>query len=644
MRYLTWTPLSDLKNRPFPAQPAIVAMLGLAASLGIAAAFLSIPLPRQVGLTMRYSLLLTLPLVVFVVAVCFHLPGYLGRFLSLTAVMLFFALPVSGLWASGQSEQYIMGGIFPWSDAQLYYLDSLQLLNGKLMSSFSAGKPLYPAAMAAVLGLGQYHLPLALGFWTLLAGAATHLAGREVQRSHGSLAGACLVGLLFCFYRRFSGTTMTENLGFPLGLLAFAALWRAAYSHRFAWAVGGVFLLTLALNARQGAYFALPLIAAWAGWLCRGGRRFSWKILLACLGAILAGFLINSIIQRTIVEPGAGANYQLVYHLYGLVTGGQDWTTITYDQPELFSLPQEEFIQQGLLLIWNLFKKHPGLLVKGILKHLGDYFCSPDRGGFSYLDSLSLQATGVLRAILFGLAGAGLARGFRRNTAQPGMLLLAVTAIGMLASIPIVPPGSTFRMRLYAATIWAEVLLPVLGATWLLDGIPSAWRQGWNNRMPTPARVPEWVLATACIFLAVFSTTSPLLAKALAKPALPPQTTCPNEQESVVLRKAPGSYLVLVGNDDPREGWIPFIRLNFFKNKVHNLANFEIFPEFDRLEEPTALLFHLNLLGGGPALVFADPGMLPEQDGLVEVCGNHTPEPTWLSTYFFYARSIISLP
>ena len=63
-----------------------------------------------------------------------------------------------------------------------------------------------------------------------------------------------------------------------------ALLWQAAGERRLFWALAGLFLTSLALNARAGAFLALPALALWLGWLRRGQRRFSLAA-LSCYGA-----------------------------------------------------------------------------------------------------------------------------------------------------------------------------------------------------------------------------------------------------------------------------------------------------------------------------------------------------------------------
>jgi hypothetical protein len=66
--------------------------------------------------------------------------------------------------------------------------------------------------------------------------------------------------------------------------------------------------------------------------------------------------------------------------------------------------------------------------------------------------------------------------------------------------------------------------------------------------------------------------------------------------------------------------------------------------QFDRLTKPTALIYNLDLVSKVKVLIFAPLDMLPQQTGIIRVCGHYKVKPiVSLNEYFFYADSITRL-
>jgi len=131
--------------------------------------------------------------------------------------------------------------------------------------------------------------------------------------------------ILFLFYRRFIGTTLTENLGLSLGAVGLAVLWRGSRERQHARVLIGIFLLSLALNARAGAFFVLPLLVLWGMWLFRGRSRLSLRFLVEGIGVVLLAFAINLLLLKVLAPEGSTAFSNFSYTFYGLVVGGKGW-------------------------------------------------------------------------------------------------------------------------------------------------------------------------------------------------------------------------------------------------------------------------------------------------------------------------------
>jgi hypothetical protein len=609
--------------------------------------FLNFPLARQVGLVARYDLLIPLALMFVLTFLVLRIPGIAGQLLAPVYMMLVFALSVSGLWASGTSEQYVLGGTIPFSDSMLYYIDALRFLEGGYVSSISADKPFISSLLSGLLAITHFNWLAALSLMLVLVILAVYLATRELQRTHGAAAASVFFIIIFFYYRRYSGTAMAENLGLCLGLLAFVMLWRFLSHRQPGWLVAGMGVLTLALFSRLGAFLILPLLLAWVVWDITRTQGFqkwrwqSWKTLFLIGLAMLLVVGINRFIVNLIAGPDVISSTQFTVHLYSLVTGGQYWGNLESQHPEILHLSGNAYTLSALQICYSYFVQHPMGLVEGIARNYATYFNDGMRGEYSYIDGAADMVNLAFRVGCFILAAIGLGTLFLRRNRSISLFVGLCTA-GMLLSIPLVPPISTYKLRLMAATIWIEALLPALAAAWVISLLPE-WVKKWVDRLPAFPQLGAWPAAFFVVLLLLGLIISPVLIRLTAHPTSLPLSTCPAGQKAVVMRAEPGGYIELVDQDDPRQGWVPYIRLAYFKIKIHNLGESAQFPIFEAIKQPTVLIQNLDLLSSGEIMIFAPAGFYSQKPGLVMACGNFLPDAAAYTDDFFFASSLQEL-
>lgn len=410
-------------------------------------------------------------------------PSLIAFLLCITFVVLF------GTWQAGVTDGLTIAGLFPYSDAQGYFADALRLLHGQKFTVFSSRRPLFPVFLTGLLGITGLDLRLTLCVLTALAALAIGLAVREVQRSLGAVPGALLLICLFMFYRRYIGSTLTEQLGLTWGCVAFSLIWRAAVEARPRLAVCGLFFLSLALNTRAGAFFILPAIILWAGWVFRPPKGFSLRVATGCAAAVLLGFAVNGVQLSLVGTPTAGFS-NFAYSLYGLVFGGS-WTSALQHHPDLAALPPVEQANRVYLLAWEQIRANPLVLLAGSLRAWTAFFVGHSGTWSSHLlypspewadARVMLQAEGVVALfrqqplrVLLDVAGGkiwtlwlnvllvtGLIVAWR-NRRHPLALLTIFGWAGILVSVPFVPPWDADSMRAYAATLPFMIALPCLG-------------------------------------------------------------------------------------------------------------------------------------------------------------------------------------
>ncbi|OGV65315.1 MAG: hypothetical protein A2283_05890 [Lentisphaerae bacterium RIFOXYA12_FULL_48_11] len=455
----------------------------------------------SIGFQLHYDVLF----VSFIFGVIFYSLSRLpSRFSMLGLVMLsttICGMVLSSMWVEAISDLSVMVGLFPYADASSYMEDAFRLLHGQELSGFSSRRPLSPGFWSVLLFLCDGNFKFALAAMVFITALSMVLPVREVVKTHGWLAGYVMFLSLFLFYRRIIGTTLGEHLGLMLGCIGFAYMWRSVRFDQKSFALAGVFILSLALNARSGAFFILPVLAIWAGFAWRDQLRFSIKMFVYMCLALSCGFVMNTIVLRTIGQSGANQG-NFSYILYGLAHGG-DWAHVYQDIPELQSMSEQERNSAIYTLARKEIIKKPLRLVVGVCRTY-QYFFFSSEGCFSFVNFalqksliqsdlppsmqkiISTQgAAGVLMEvcrnpwkyihimatlIMFGflsvLSLLGLYALLKCRTSVHNLLMFS--GLGILASVPFAPPWHADMMRAYAVTIPMAGAFAAIGAAALL--------------------------------------------------------------------------------------------------------------------------------------------------------------------------------
>jgi hypothetical protein len=459
---------------------------------------LTIETVHWIGLQLRYDSIL-LPLVL---AGLFYYLARIPYNFAMNSVVLLSAglcsVVLSGVWYGHVSDLATLAGLYPHSDGRSYLEGALKLLNGNELGEFASRRPLSVVFWAFLLACGGWSLKVAMALMVFFCAMAIGHFVRVVIRIHGWVSGYMAFLALFLFYRRFIGTFLTEHLGIAFGCLGCGLLWCSLHKNRKSFLVAGLFLLTLALNIRVGALFILPTLAVWAGWSWNPSRCFSWKGLTVICLSIGLGFGLNALTLRTVGQPGASQG-NFSYVLYGLVNGG-DWTQARKDHPELLNLPEVERHQAIYDRAFAKIISKPSSLVKGAARAYRDFFLSmngpysfvffalqrsiltypPDAGislppdflsiwqkvweqPWKYSQIAAVFITYILFTFLAVLGWFVLLK--RRSVATR---LLVAGWLGILLSVPFIPPWDADLMRVHAATIPFLLFPPALGLSSLL--------------------------------------------------------------------------------------------------------------------------------------------------------------------------------
>ena len=609
----------------------------------------------SVGLWLKYSYL-TAPLLI--VGVYYGISRYWGSpsppWIATVFVLCVFFIVLVGVWRAGISDWHMIGGLFPYSDAHGYYTDALRLLHGQKFSVFSSRRPLFPAFLATILNLTDLNLRVALVLLTGIVVIAISFAVREVQRTLGIPAGAVMLVCLFMFYRRYIGSTLTEHLGLTFGCVAFALIWRGAVVTRMGLVFFGLFLLSLALNARAGTFLILPAIVLWAVWVFREPKGSALRAFGGAVAAVLLGFGVNSLVLHAVGIPGA-AYSNFSYTLYGLVFGG-NWTLALQQHPELATLAPVEQAHRVYAIAWEHIRTNPLSLLAGSVRAWTAFFLGRSGAWFSLILYLSpdwadlremLLADGVkalnfrrdlwvlldvsAREIwiicLHGLLAAGLIV-LWRNHRRPLPLLIIAAWAGILLSVPFVPPWDADNMRAYAATIPFIIALPMLGLSYRREG-KTQWSAGEQSGA-SPQVTDLWVFSALLVALQILGPLA-AIAGATARLADGQERLCavkcaPNAQARLVFIDPRTSiHLVdsMAGLTADRPGNYVNVRELRERKHIKDYPDvWQMWRAMSRLPAGTTLAVAYDGRTGDAVYIQSSSTEFPRSQGSVVLCGD----------------------
>jgi len=529
--------------------------------------FFLIPLPPQfkkqgIFLTDETILLVLLALVFLT----YRQPDWRMKYLRLGMVLIAFTLPLLRLWETAESMWNIVLGLLPWADATGYYFDANGLIEGGLFSAFSGRRPLYASLLAVFLKVSNQNLQITLIIFTIINALVVFLFAEEIFNKFGAVSAIVALYLSQLFYRPFVGTTLTEQFGYPIGLLALVVLIRAVKTSKVWLFSLGLMFLTYALLIRAGTFFVLPILIIFAVVHFAKNRQQYLKVWLIMIVSVAIPVMLNAWLGRVVSSPDAVEFANFAETLYGQARGGVRWTQAAIDHPELASMVEPYRSRLLYRLAFEEIKNNPFGLVKGSLKAFMDFILPGPLSAFGFLTfgNKGIDYLFQISAALLFLFGLWEIWKSRNNTIS--RFILAYWA-GTFFSIPFLPPVDA-GVRPYAATI-ASLFLPIC----FVFSNPFFKRVENSNHENTIMAVGiSYNLAFTLVLLSLIG--APLI-KTIAKPLDVQPVVCESELVPVNFRLAHGSYIWLSSVEDVPKTKVPIVLLT----DVHN--SFDDFPYGD---------------------------------------------------------------
>ena len=453
-----------------------------------------------------------------------------------------------GIWGSAKTvgPQFAVGGFFQVSDASGYAMCANRVLDegisglgiAEYFGEWCLRRPIYLTFLATILGLtGRSWLWMLLAQSAFVALSITVLL-RAASRLAGPIAAIVVFWLMFSFSAENAyPATTTESAGLALGAVGLALLLDATRLGHQRLLFLGAACLSLALNARAGALFALPFLAVGVFF-----QSTPWRSRLSATAVAIAGIVSGFAVQAFLIDHFGGtsgaSHSNFAYTLYGLSVGGKGWSQVFNDHPELFrgNLSDAQAARLIFDLAWTNVVASPWVMAKALTKNL-----------FHYLRDPLLGVTGL--RILWWLGALAIAARWRDLPYR----IVGLMSLGVwLSSSVIIQDGGP---RIFAATWGVTALQVALGLhlvlSWLGRGFDhSSLFLGFPRMRPHPVEI----CVAAVLLAAIFFPLTPLRGLASLGPV--PPRGCMNGEKELIARLGHESYMiVLVGDGQLRSHW-----------------------------------------------------------------------------------------
>jgi len=492
--------------------------------------------------------------------------------IHLTMILLFgcglFLLPLINAWMlfpikpTNDVLYGAMGGLIPWVDAGFYYEEANRLLETGQLDYFGTRRPLNAILFALRLWATKGNFEFALIIQALLCGLSVSVLASLISKYFGRFAAILTIVPIFAFGMNYIPITLSESLGLTLGCFAFILLWNGILEKKLFLAVAGIFMLTVALNARAGAFFVLPLLVVWMGRAFSSpSQKYHWRALGLSILALALALGFNVLLTALYGKPNVMPHANFAHTLFGLASGGKGWTHALEVYAKEFDSLKEGFAPILFTKSLELIIKTPFIFIEALLKNGSEavtYLFS-----FSKIDPSDSNAIAILRKLFLILFIFGICKIKKHYKTNKNIFELIL--IGLIGSL------------LSACFIWNDgglrsfaVSVPFFAAAFgiIISLINKPLSPTLENK--TPHHWEGSLAVTISGILIVFSIFGPLIIQQdkhrLQEPQLSPTSTM------IKIRNISKTPYLTISNDSEKSLGIPaltrmidqdsFIKLN----------------------------------------------------------------------------------
>ena len=570
---------------------------------------------RPLSMALRGGYTIIVPSIFIVLYIAYRIRGRIGNFLASTLTLSIFAFALAGGWALGVTESGLFSGVIPMLDSSGYYTGSLSLLVGQSMNDFASNKPLFSPIFAVLLWVAGQNLLIALIFLVLLVALGCYVLTVEIQKTHGTAAAVFTLVVIFTYYRYHVGVVRTENLGILFSVIGLGLIWSSIKRKLLLPYLGGLFALSLAMIARPGPMFILPAISLWGGaHFIEKNRKISWKILFSSGAVILFAFFVNNLFFQMFGMQSSVQFGRFPYAFYGLASGGNHWA---YAQSLYPDASEIEIYNLALALII----KDPLLILKGIIYNYATFFSDSVYGVFSFMGYSFMSMEKDIYATIsywtllsFSIMGI---YSWLKNRGDSFLRFTVAASIGLLASVPFLPPTDAFRMRLYASGIPVIAILSAFGFKEILTLFRLDWTLGFvkNELSPLP-------VASYYFFVLFLCLVAPFFVFGVITPPALHNSNCSPEKNSVLVYYSPDSMVNTLPQDMQFLDWAPNFHIIYFHRKAHDFPDLAFMNwVHNNVKANKTMFYALDLKTNDKVLLVTESNLLPSPPIYLEICG-----------------------
>jgi len=451
-------------------------------------------------------------------------------------------------WITGRSISLGVAGYFQVSDSLAYWTCSNSLLDlGDFGNTTSFTKEwcqrraIYPTFLSGISLIAERNIYGSLFLQATILSLSVFVLLRRCS-SYIGLAGVFVCYLLLFRYASVDllTLTMTENAGLIFSCVGFAILIRSIETSSLPLQAFGIAFISIALNARAGAFLILPFLVLWSGISAKLLNKSILKWVAVSLMAVLVGFLLQSLLVFAVGGNPGNSNGNFSYTLYGLSVGGKGWQQVLTDHPEISGSDAAMSRQIYALALSNIINQ-PGHLLTGLSHNISIYLSS-GAYGFEKLGALGLPVK-----IIWWLSWIPVLTRIK----QPFYLLVALASVGVIVSAPIIIGDG--GARVFAATVPIDVIQVGIGIFWLgtmfvKDAFTARVKGNIENRI---ARLSLEGSLGFGLLLIVFIPFFPL--KKINSNTIDHVEKCGNEEYTVLTSIGKNSTMVLDFIDENKQ-------------------------------------------------------------------------------------------
>lgn len=301
-----------------------------------------------------------------------------------------------------------------------------------------------------------------IGILVFLVTVSFFLFGEYIRKEYGIIPATIAIALTFMYYRNYLGAISTESLGLLVGLIGWIWLIKGVTHRRSLIEIClGFFLVTIAFNIRVGTLIVIPMVVIGIVIITVGKRDKIRDFFLVSLSGV-AGFFTNSLVLKIFVSKNVVPFANYFYSLFGMAAGGKGWYYIFTSHPEVVNLPEPTKTQTIVRLTFDLIGQDPTKLIRSMFDQYVWFFNISTNSVFSFLSTNVLSYNNIVQIVLYLFSIIAIIIMITAWKKNANLLLLAIL-VGILLSVPLVPPQDETYMRPYAVVIPILALFPGLG-------------------------------------------------------------------------------------------------------------------------------------------------------------------------------------